>query len=69
MKLVAHTPVGTFESKSMENTEKNLKVLTDYLESISKSNNLSYTKIDTETGVVYFKESVINSSVFEIVRE
>jgi hypothetical protein len=63
MKIVAHTPLGVFESTDKEGTEEDYSNLCDLLSQVAL---MSYFSLDTDTGSIYLPKEMIQRSVFVI---
>lgn len=63
MKIVAHTPLGVFESRNKEYTEEDYLNLCDLLSQVT---NMTYFSLDTDTGSIYLPKEIIQRSVFVI---
>jgi hypothetical protein len=68
MKIIAHTPQGTFESIDFESVDKEGDEQ-DYLDAcnlLSKIGDVTYFTFETDKGSVYFPKQLIQQSVFVI---
>ena len=63
MKIVAHTPLGVFESTDKEYNEKDYSDICDLLSQVAL---MSYFSLDTDTGSIYLPKEMIQRSVFVI---
>jgi hypothetical protein len=63
MKIVAHTPLGVFESIDKEYNEKDYSDICDLL---SQAALMSYFSLDTNTGSIYLPKEMIQRSVFVV---
>jgi hypothetical protein len=62
MKLVAHTPVGVFETVETEFNAEDKQNLLDLLVA-----DLKYLKLDTPDGVIVLKSEILKNSLFKLV--
>jgi len=63
MKIVAHTPLGVFESTNKEYNEKDYLNLCDLLSQVAL---MSYFSLDTDNGSIYLPKEMIQRSVFVV---
>ena len=62
MKIIAHTPHGTFESKESEYSDEGFEALERFLERIA---NLTYFSFELEDDQsIYMTKAMIDQSVF-----
>jgi hypothetical protein len=62
MKIIAHTPHGTFESKESEYSDEGFEALEKFLEKIAELTYLSFGIEDDQS--IYMTKEMINRSVF-----
>lgn len=63
MKIVAHTPLGVFESTDKEYNEEDYS---NHCDILSKVERMSYFSLDTDNGSIYLPKEMIQRSVFVI---
>jgi hypothetical protein len=63
MKIVAHTPLGVFESTDKEYNQEDYLNLCNLLSQVAL---MSYFSLDTDNGSIYLPKEMIQRSVFVI---
>lgn len=65
MKIIAHTPLGKFESKDLPLDQSTYEKTEKFLE---KVNSLEFFQFESEDGCVTLPPEIIKNSVFVLVK-